>query len=184
LPRLRISNAYKDLLGEEKQGSEVKDYLKDKIRSAKFMIKCIHQRQETLFNILKQITIHQRDFLLKGVAGLKPLTMNDVAALVKVHETTVSRAVANKYVETPWGVYPIKFFFTSGFVTDEGQVLSNTTIKEQIEDLIGREDPSKPYSDSEIVTVLKEKGIDIARRTVAKYRLESGILPSNLRKKS
>jgi RNA polymerase sigma-54 factor len=184
LPRLRISNAYKDLLGEEKQGSEVKDYLKDKIRSAKFMIKCIHQRQETLFNILKQITIHQKDFLLKGVAGLKPLTMNDVAALVKVHETTVSRAVANKYVETPWGVYPIKFFFTSGFVTDEGQVLSNTTIKEQIEDLIGREDPLKPYSDSEIVTVLKEKGIDIARRTVAKYRLESGILPSNLRKKS
>jgi RNA polymerase sigma-54 factor len=108
--------------------------------------------------------------------------MNQVAEVVGVHETTVSRAIANKYVETPWGVFPIKFFFTAGYQTNEGEALSNTSVKEAINDLVSREDRSKPLSDSEIVQILSEQGINLARRTVAKYRAELNILPSNLRR--
>lgn len=182
VPHLRISDTYKDLLGEPGSDKDLKEYLRERIRAGKFLIKCLHQRQQTIENILNEIARRQTDFLENGVSHLKPLTMNQVAAAVGVHETTVSRAAANKYVQTPWGVFPIKFFFTSGYTTSDGQNLANTSIKDAIGDLVSREDPRKPLSDSEIVEILKEKGIDLARRTVAKYRSELNILPSNLRR--
>ena len=183
LPRLRINDTYKDLLGQATKDAQLKEYLKDKIRGGKFLIKCLHQRQETIENILKEIVKRQTDFLEKGVSQLKPLTMNQVAEVIGVHETTVSRGIANKYVQTPHGVFPIKFFFNYGYQTDQGEVMANTSIKEVINDLISREDSAHPLADSEIVQILSEKGIQLARRTVAKYRTELKILPSNLRRK-
>jgi RNA polymerase sigma-54 factor len=182
VPRLKISDTYKDLLGQSLSDKNLKEYLRERIRSGKFMIKCLHQRQQTIENILKEIAKRQTDFLQNGISALKPLTMSQVADAVGVHETTVSRAVANKYIQTPWGVFPMKFFFTSGYKTNEGETLSNTSIKDSIGELVSRENTSKPLSDSEIVDILKERGIDLARRTVAKYRAELNILPSNLRR--
>lgn len=184
VPKLRISNTYKDLLSESYSDPKLKTYLKERIRSGKFLIKCIHQRQHTLESILKEVIKTQQDFLEKGPKFLKPLTMNRIAQSVGVHETTVSRAAANKYVETPWGVIPIKYFFTSGYRTDDGSRMSNTSVKEAINELVAREDKTKPLSDTDIVSTLKQQGIKLARRTVAKYRAELGILPSNLRKES
>ncbi len=182
VPRLKISDTYKDLLGQSLSDKNLKEYLRERIRAGKFMIKCLHQRQQTIENILKEIAKRQTEFLSNGISLLKPLTMSQVADAVGVHETTVSRAVANKYIQTPWGVFPMKFFFTSGYRTSEGESMSNTSIKDAIGELVNREDQSKPLSDSEIVEILKERGIDLARRTVAKYRAELNILPSNLRR--
>jgi RNA polymerase sigma-54 factor len=183
IPHLRISNTYKELMASGEKAAEAKEYIRDKIRAGKFLIKSIHQRQQTIYNIAKVIVERQREFLEKGISYLKPLTMAQVAEVVGVHETTVSRAVANKYMQTPQGLYEMKFFFTPGFETASGGTLSNTSVKDHIAQLVEREDPIKPLSDQEIVALLKEKGIPIARRTVAKYRNELNILPSNLRKK-
>jgi RNA polymerase sigma-54 factor len=184
IPHLRISNTYKDLMSADgNKATEAKEYIREKIRAGKFLIKSIHQRQQTIYNIAKVITQRQREFLDKGIAFLRPLTMAQVAEVVGVHETTVSRAVANKYMQTPQGLYEMKFFFTPGFETASGGAMSNTSVKEQISQLIEREDSTKPLSDQEIVAILKEQGIPIARRTVAKYRNELNILPSNLRKR-
>jgi len=183
IPHLRISNTYKELMADPAKAAEAKDYIRDKIRAGKFLIKSIHQRQQTIGNIAKVIVERQREFLDKGIAHLKPLTMAQVAEVVGVHETTVSRAVANKYMQTPQGLFEMKFFFTPGFQTEGGGTMSNTSVKDEIAKLIEREDDAKPLSDQEIVAILKEKGIPIARRTVAKYRNELNILPSNLRKK-
>ena len=183
IPHVRISNTYKELMAGEDKGGEAREYIRDKIRAGKFLIKSIHQRQQTIYNIAKVIVERQREFFDKGIAFLKPLTMAQVAEVVGVHETTVSRAVANKYMQTPQGLFEMKYFFTPGFETAGGGALSNTSVKEQIAKLIEREDPLKPLSDQEIVAILKEQGIPIARRTVAKYRNELNILPSNLRKK-
>jgi RNA polymerase sigma-54 factor len=182
IPRIRINDTYKDLLGHESKDTGLKDYLREHIRSAKFLIKCLQQRQQTIENILREIIRRQSDYLEHGNAHLKPMTMSQVAEAIGVHETTVSRAVAGKYVQTPHGVVPMKFFFTSGYKTADGDSLSNTSIKDAIAELISREDPANPLSDAEIVTILKERGIDLARRTVAKYRSELNILPSNLRR--
>ena len=125
----------------------------------------------------------QKGFFQKGVAELKPLTMSQMAELLEVHETTISRALANKYMDTPWGVFPLKYFFTSGYQTQSGQLVSNTTIKDRIERLIKSENPQTPYSDQDIVDILsREGGVELARRTVAKYRTALGISPSHLRK--
>lgn len=183
LPRLRVSDTYKELLARANEDASLREYLKDKIRSGKFLIKCLHQRQDTIEKILKEIVSKQTEFLEKGSNYLKPLTMNQVAQIVGVHETTVSRAIANKYVQTPWGIFPIKSFFTYGYQTDQGESMSNTSIKSAIGELVEREEKNKPLSDSEIVKILSERGIALARRTVAKYRTELKILPSNLRKK-
>jgi len=182
IPHLRISNTYKELMSRDEKLTEARDYIRDKIRAGKFLIKSIHQRQQTISNIAKVIVERQREFLDKGISHLRPLTMAQVAEVVGVHETTVSRAVANKYMQTPQGLYEMKFFFTPGFETASGGAMSNTSVKEHIKQLIDREDQSKPLSDQEIVAILKEQGIPIARRTVAKYRNELNILPSNLRK--
>jgi RNA polymerase sigma-54 factor len=182
VPHLRISNTYKELMAGGEQTREAKSYIREKIRAGKFLIKCIHQRQQTILNIAKVIVERQQEFLDKGISHLKPLTMGQVAEKIGVHETTVSRAVANKYMQTPHGLFEMKFFFTPGFETATG-ALSNASVKEQIAKLIEREDSGNPLSDQEVVAVLKEQGIPIARRTVAKYRSELNILPSNLRKK-
>ena len=183
IPHLRISNTYKDLMSQGDATSEVKDYIRDKIRAGKFLIKSLQQRQQTILNIGNEIVKRQREFMEKGVSHLKPMTMVQIAEVVGVHETTVSRAVSNKYIQTPQGVYEMKFFFTSGIKTDSGNGVSNTSVKDMVAEMFKGENPQKPLSDQEIVKMLKEKGIVIARRTVAKYRDELNILPSNLRKK-
>jgi len=182
IPHLRISNVYKDLMSQGANNPEVKNYIREKIRAGKFLIKSLHQRQSTIGNIAREIVKRQREFMEKGVAHLKPLTMVQVAEVVGVHETTVSRAVSGKYMETPQGVFEMKYFFTAGLQTESGANVSNTSVKDMIEDIFKAEDPGKPLSDQEVVKMLKEKGIVIARRTVAKYRMELNILPSNLRK--
>ncbi|MEW6306343.1 MAG: RNA polymerase factor sigma-54, partial [Verrucomicrobiota bacterium] len=172
IPHLRISNVYKDLMSKADASSEVRDYIRDKIRAGKFLIKSLHQRQQTILNIGNEIVKRQREFMEKGVAFLKPLTMVQVAEAVGVHETTVSRAVSAKYMETPQGVFEMKYFFTSGIKTADGTGMSNTSVKDMIADMIKNEPPQSPYSDDQIVKMLKEKNIVIARRTVAKYRSE------------
>lgn len=183
IPHLRISNTYKDIMSQDGNGSEVKDYIRDKIRSGKFLIKSIHQRQQTISNIAHEIVKRQREFLDKGSAFLKPMTMVQIADVVGVHETTVSRAISGKYMATPQGVFEMKYFFTPGYQTATGETMSNTSVKEAIMDLVKNEDPSSPLSDKEIVEILEKRGIPIARRTVAKYRTELSILPSNMRRK-
>ena len=182
LPHLRISNTYKDLLSQNETSGEVREYIRDKIRAGKFLIKSIHQRHDTILRIASELVKRQRDFMEKGVQHLKPLTMVQVAEVVGVHETTVSRAVSGKYMQTPQGIFEMKYFFTSGVQTSSGQTMSNTSVKTVIAEIIGGEDRLSPLSDDEIVDRLKGKGIMIARRTVAKYRAELNILPSHLRK--
>jgi RNA polymerase sigma-54 factor len=182
IPHLRISNTYKDLMSQADSSSEVREYIRDKIRAGKFLIKSLHQRQQTILNIAKEIVHRQREFFEHGVSHLKPLTMVQVAEVVGVHETTVSRAVSAKYMQTPQGVFEMKYFFTSGIRTASGVGMSNTSVKDMIAEMINKEDPSKPLSDEEIVKLLSQKGIVIARRTIAKYRSELNILPSHLRK--
>jgi RNA polymerase sigma-54 factor len=182
IPHLRISNTYKDLMSHRENSAEVRNYIREKIRAGKFLIKSLHQRQQTILNIAKEIVRRQREFMEKGVAYLKPLTMVQVAEVVGVHETTVSRAVSGKYMQTPQGLFEMKYFFTAGIQTASGDGLSNTSVKDMIADIFKKEDPTKPLSDQEVVKMLQERGIVIARRTVAKYRTELNILPSNLRK--
>jgi RNA polymerase sigma-54 factor len=182
IPHLRISNTYKDLMSQADSSSEVREYIREKIRAGKFLIKSLQQRQQTILNIGKEIVKRQREFMEKGVAFLKPMTMVQVAEVVGVHETTVSRAVSGKYMQTPQGIFEMKYFFTSGIQTASGEGMSNTSVKDMIADLFKKENPQKPLSDQEVVKILGEKGIVIARRTVAKYRSELNILPSNLRK--
>ncbi len=182
IPHLRISNTYKDLMAQANSSAEVREYIREKIRAGKFLIKSLHQRQQTILNIAKEIVKRQSEFMEKGVAFLKPMTMNQVAEVVGVHETTVSRAVSNKFIETPQGIFEMKYFFTSGIQTANGAGISNTSVKDMIDEIFRGEDQTKPLSDQEVVKMLKDKGIVIARRTVAKYRAELNILPSNLRK--
>jgi RNA polymerase sigma-54 factor len=182
IPHLRISNHYKDLMAQANSSAEVRNYIREKIRAGKFLIKSLHQRQSTILNIGNEIVKRQHEFMEKGSSCLKPLTMVQVAEVVGVHETTVSRAVSGKYMETPHGVYEMKYFFTSGLQTSDGESMSNTSVKEMIDEIFKKEDQTKPLSDQEVVKMLQAKGIQIARRTVAKYRAELGILPSNLRK--
>jgi RNA polymerase sigma-54 factor len=182
LPQLRISNHYKDLMAQASSSAEVREYIREKIRAGKFLIKSLHQRQSTILNIGKEIVKRQREFMEKGPAHLKPLTMAMVAEVVGVHETTVSRAVSGKYMQTPHGIFEMKYFFTSGLQTADGDAMSNTSVKGMIDEIFKAENQTKPLSDQEVVKMLQAKGIQIARRTVAKYRMELGILPSNLRK--
>lgn len=182
IPHLRISRAYRDLLGESGGAPEVRSYLRDKIRGGKFLIKSIQQRQQTILAIASEIAARQRPFLEDGVASLVPMTMAQVAEVVGVHETTVSRAIAGKTVATPQGVFEMKFFFTTGYRTADGAEVSNTSVKDAIAALIRAEDGRRPLSDQQIMDKLKADGLPVARRTVAKYREALGFLPSHLRK--
>jgi RNA polymerase sigma-54 factor len=182
IPRLRISSTYRDLIAKGTLSKQERDYLRERMRSGKFLIDSIEQRQRTIERITREIINAQKEFFDNGVSALKPLTMTQIADVVGVHETTVSRAIANKYVRTPHGVFDFKYFFTPGYQADSGAAVSNTSVKEMIGDLINMEDKGAPLSDQELVGKLLDKGITIARRTVAKYREELGILPSNLRR--
>ncbi len=183
IPRLRLSNTYKELIAKGRLSKTEGDYLREKLRSGKFIINAIEQRQRTIERITREIIKHQSEFFDEGVAKLKPLTMAQIADIIEVHETTVSRALANKYMKTPHGVFEMKYFFTSGYQSQAGEAVANTSVKEMIADIIAGEDPGKPLSDQDIVGLLSAKGLAIARRTVAKYREELGLLPSNLRRR-
>jgi len=182
IPRLRISPAYKEMIARGKLTKQEREYVQEKMRSGRFLISSIEQRQQTIERIANEIVRLQKDFLEEGVSRLRPCTMTQVAEAVGVHETTVSRAIANKYMKTPHGVFEMKFFFTPGYQSEDGESVSNTSVKDMIHQLVASENPTKPLSDQEIVARLQEKNIRIARRTVAKYREELGILPSNLRR--
>ena len=182
IPHLRISNVYKDLMSGGQNDAEVKNYIREKIRAGKFLIKSMHQRQTTIANIGREIVKRQHEFMDKGVAHLRPMTMAQVAEVVGVHETTVSRAVSGKYIQTPQGVFEMKYFFTAGLQTASGSDMSNTSVKDMVVEIFKNENTAHPLSDQEVVKMLNAKGLTIARRTVAKYRDELGILPSNLRR--
>ena len=188
LPRLRISNFYREVMaglgshhhGEEENG---KKYIRDKVQSATWLIKSIQQRQKTIYKVAESIVKHQRDFFDKGINFLKPLVLRDIAGDVEMHESTISRVVTNKYMHTPRGIFEMKYFFGSSIQRTSGETMASKSVKEEIKKIISKEKPKKPYSDCEIVELLKSNGIDIARRTVAKYREMMGILPSSKRKK-
>ncbi|MEO7597978.1 MAG: RNA polymerase factor sigma-54 [Opitutus sp.] len=182
IPRLRLSSTYRELIAKGTLSKEERDYLRDRMRSGKFLIDSIEQRQRTIERITREIIKAQTAFFEQGVSQLRPLTMTQIADIVGVHETTVSRAIANKYMKTPHGVFDFKYFFTTGYQADSGASVSNTSVKEMLADLVSIEDKASPLSDQELVAKLGEKGLTLARRTVAKYREELGILPSNLRR--
>jgi len=186
LPRLRISDMYKDLMGDESADSQTRSYLKERIRSARFLLHSLERRQETLQKLLEVIAQRQADYFSQGNSALHPLTMHEVADQVGVHETTIGRAVANKYVRTPHGVVPLRFFFATGLGGDSGfgPAVANTQAKEVLAEIVARETSEKPYSDATLEEMLRERGIPIARRTIAKYRTELGILPAHLRRRS
>ncbi|KQC07290.1 MAG: RNA polymerase sigma-54 factor [Smithella sp. SDB] len=188
LPRLRISNFYREIMagitnhghGEEERG---KRYIKDKVQSATWLIKSIQQRQKTIYKVVESIVKFQKDFFDHGIDFLKPLVLHDIATDIEMHESTISRVVNNKYVHTPQGIFEMKYFFGSSIKrTSEGNIASKS-VKEEIRQIVNSEASKKPYSDCEIVEILRTKGINIARRTVAKYRDMMGILPSSKRKK-
>jgi len=182
IPHLRISNAYKDIMAQADSSKEAREYIRNKIRGGKFLIQSIGQRQDTIRRISEQIVKHQDSFFRKGTDHLRPMNMAQIADIVEVHETTVSRAISGKYISTPHGVFEMKYFFKPGYKTESGVDLSNTSVKNAIDELVKNEDPTKPLSDEKIVKELMKKGIKIARRTVAKYRDALNILPSHLRK--
>ena len=180
-PPLKLNSEYVSIMRESKIKTDI-DYLKKNYNEAKFIIKSIKNRNITILNVCKEIFKRQLDFLNNGDIGIKPMTLRDVSEALGVHESTVSRATSNKYVQTPRGVFEMKYFFKPGYQTVGGEALSNTSVKQAVSDLVKSEDNTKPYSDDKIVKKLKEQGIKLARRTVAKYRDELGILPSHLRR--
>lgn len=182
LPKLRVSPYYLKLLRDKNSGDDSKDYLTDKLKAATWLIKSIHQRQRTIYKVTESIVKHQREFFDFGVERLKPMVLKDIADDIGVHESTVSRVTTNKYVHTPHGVFELKFFFTSSIKGGDGDV-SSSSVKEKIKGLIAGESASDPLSDQKIVEMLKDDGIKIARRTVAKYRESLSIPSSSKRKK-
>src|SRR5574342_213011 len=184
LPQLRISPVYRRLLDKSVAGNndETRAYVKDKFRSALWLIKSVEQRQKTIHKVANSIINFQRDFLDHGIEHLRPLVLRDVANDIGMHESTVSRVVTNKYMHTPQGVFEMKFFFHSGISSSYGESVSSVTIKQRIRKIIENEDARKPLSDSKIVSILQKEGLVLARRTIAKYREELKIPTSNQRK--
>jgi RNA polymerase sigma-54 factor len=184
LPRLKISNFYRNRLKQEgsKDKSE-RDYIQEKLKSAVWLIKSIHQRQRTIYKVAESIVKHQRDFFDKGPEYLKPMILRDIANDIGMHESTVSRVTTAKYMHTAQGIYELKYFFNSGIASSEGDSLASESVKIKIKDLISRESPKTPLSDQKIAELLAKEGLQIARRTVAKYREMLKILPSSQRKK-
>jgi RNA polymerase sigma-54 factor len=183
LPKLRISNLYREVLAKNKATSkETKEYVQDKVRSALWLIKSIHQRQRTIYKVMQSIIRHQREFFERGIAYLKPLNLRDVAEDIEMHESTVSRVTTNKYVHTNQGIFELKFFFNSSINRTDGEAIASESVKEKIRKIIAAEDPRRPLSDQRIAEMLKVGQIDIARRTVTKYREAMNILSSTKRR--
>jgi RNA polymerase sigma-54 factor len=183
VPRLRLATYYQRVLNDDSVGSETKEYLQERLRSAKWLVKSIYQRLQTIFKVANSIVKFQRPFFEHGVGHLKPLVLKDVAEDIGMHESTISRATANKYAHTPQGIFELKFFFTSGVKATDGEDVSAETVKEKIRTLVAAEGQDNPLSDQAIADSLHNDQINIARRTVAKYRQALGILPSSRRKK-
>jgi RNA polymerase sigma-54 factor len=183
VPRLRISQSYRDELKHNPNISpETKDFIQGRLKNAKWLIQTIEQRRRTMIKVMESIVEEQREFFEKGAAYLKPLTLNQVASQISMHESTVSRVTTNKYVQTPRGVYELKYFFSSSLGTQSGEEVSAKSAKLKIKEIISKEDTKKPLSDQKIADILKKDGLIIARRTVAKYREQLGILPARHRK--
>lgn len=184
IPRLRISNAYRKELekGNSNGSKETRDFILGRLSSARWLIQTIEQRRKTMVKVMECIVDEQREFFEKGPSALRPLTLQQVASRIGMHESTVSRVTTNKYVQTPRGVFELKYFFSSSLDTEDGDEVSAKAAKTRILDIIGKEDPRRPLSDQKIADILKEDGLIIARRTVAKYREQLKILPARLRK--
>lgn len=186
LPRLKVSNLYKNVMkdaGKKTNDPKAQDYIQDKLRSAIWLIKSIHQRNRTIYKVTESIVKHQREFFDKGPAYLKPMILRDIANDIGMHESTVSRVTSSKYAHTPQGIFELKYFFNSGIASEEGDSLASEAVKLRIRDMVNKEDPKKPLSDQQLVDILKKEGLVIARRTVAKYRDMLRIQPSSRRKK-
>ncbi len=184
LPRLKLSKAYQDIARDKKKfDGENKEFISSKLNSANWMIQAIEQRRQTMLKVMNYIVDRQRDFFEKGVQFLKPLTLREVAEVIAMHESTVSRVTNEKFVQTPRGVLPLKYFFSSGLSTTGGEDVSARGIKDQIEKLVISEDPKNPLTDQSIVNILRDSGVNIARRTVAKYRDQLGVLSARMRKR-
>lgn len=183
LPRLKISNFYKNMLKSAPAGDKTQEYIQEKLRSAVWLIKSIHQRQRTIYKVTESIVKQQREFLDKGSSFLRPMVLRDVANDIGMHESTVSRVTTSKYVHTPQGIFELKYFFNSGISTSDGESLASESVKMKLKDLIAKENVKDPLSDQKLVELLDKDGIQIARRTVAKYRDMLKILPSSRRKK-
>jgi RNA polymerase sigma-54 factor len=182
-PSLHISSYYNSLAEEAKSDKELSNYLNNRFNSAMWLMKSIEQRKKTIYNVASAIVQFQNDFFAKGERFLKPLTLKQIAETVGVHESTVSRAINGKYMQCPRGVFELKYFFTGGILNEDGSGVSSNSIKSMIKEFVDAEDDKKPLSDSKISEMLHEKGIDISRRTVAKYRDDIGILPSSKRRR-
>ncbi len=182
MPRLKVSNAYRTVLRGGAESKETKEYVREKLRSAQWLIKSIHQRQRTISRVMDSILLFQRSFFDRGPEFLRPLNLRDVADDIGMHESTVSRVTTNKYAQTPHGVFELKFFFNASIRTSNGEGIASESVKEKIARIIKAEDPRMPLSDQKIAEVLKESDIHIARRTVTKYREALRILASTRRK--
>ncbi len=182
LPNLRINDFYKDMIGKKGTDAKARQFLRDQIRDGRSLIHAISLRQETILAIAHKLIEHQPGFLAKGPRQLRPLTMNDIADELSLHATTISRAVAGKYILTPHGLMEMRAFFATGYQTSDGSEVSNAGVREALQRLVTAEDDTKPLSDEQLMKALAKQGIKIARRTVAKYREQLSILPSHLRK--
>ncbi len=184
IPRLQVSSIYRNIINKSRIPMEGdRKYMQDKLRSALWLIRSIHQRQRTIYKVAKSIVKFQRDFLDKGIQFLKPLVLRDVAEDIQMHESTISRVTHNKYVHTPQGIYELKFFFNAGITSGQGETLASESVKNLLREIIAKEDPKKPFSDEKLVQILKGMDIHIARRTISKYRELMRILSSNERRK-
>jgi RNA polymerase sigma-54 factor len=183
MPKLRVNSFYKNSIGRGKKVSgEAQDYIQEKMRSAAWLIKSIHQRQKTIYKVMESILSYQREFFDQGITHLKPMVLRDVAQDIGMHESTISRVTTNKYAFTPQGIFELKYFFNSSIRRLHGGAIASASVQEKIRKIILGEDPKKPYSDDKIAQILKNEEIFIARRTVAKYREMLKVLPSNKRK--
>jgi RNA polymerase sigma-54 factor len=184
MPRLRLSRSYQEIARDKKKMTpENREFIASKMNSANWMIQAIEQRRQTMLKVMNFIVDRQRDFFEKGIEYLKPLTLREVAEVINMHESTVSRVTNEKYVQTPRGVLPLKFFFSSALATASGEEASARSIRAKLQKMVGEEDSAKPLTDQQIVHLFQEQGIQIARRTVAKYRDQLGILPARMRKR-
>jgi RNA polymerase sigma-54 factor len=181
-PELRISGEYERMAREKSVQKQDKKYIREKVESGRWLIRNIEQRQHTILRIARAIVEVQEEFLEKGVEAIKPLTLQEIADKVGVHEATVSRTTRGKYMQTPQGLFELKYFFSSGLQSDTGEAQSSKSVQSTIKKIIDEEDKSKPLSDQKIADIISKQGINIARRTVTKYREGMGILTSSLRK--
>jgi RNA polymerase sigma-54 factor len=183
MPKLRVNSLFKRSVSRGRRiTNDAEDYIHDKMRSAAWLIKSIHQRQKTIYKVMESILRFQREFFEKGIAHLKPMVLRDVAQDIGMHESTISRVTTNKYTYTPQGIFELKYFFNSSIKRDEGGAIASASVMEKIRRIIASEDPKRPHSDDKIAQMLKRENIHIARRTVAKYREMMRVLPSNKRK--